>query len=620
LSISFFNFKKNNFIMRTKQLLTLAFVLFTMLSLSAQWVKQNVPSMNGLNKLQSVGKNVLWSANASRSNLGLQIDLQHTPQLIRTGDGGKTYKLGQLPETDYYFIEPYDAKTAYLLGGSFSEPTFLFRRTVDSGATWQNMPFLPPTFPAMVHFYDANNGIYLGDPDNLGYYAAYTTDGGNTFTRIPQSNLPRPLDSEYGWGGDYQILGDNIFMASVNFSTGEWRMLRSTDRGRNWTSGEWFETPHPIFELRFAFTDANNGMALNGIGEDTQKPLYTTDGGATWHESGNMPGLTSYPIDNIPNTQSLMAFFQDTVKGILFTALTNDLGKTWNTRKDVGSYQLDSRYTDFGLAPFINGQLDIVDNNTAWAEFTNFAIHRYDSKTPIVPEKPDLDLELKADNDGLPLYGSVKYTLTVKNRGISPATGVKINWLPPYKRTNNGAGAYAYQSAYSDKGHYDSWNGVWSLDKIDAGASATATFHLFVVKNNENVTQTAQVMACNESDLDSAPSNMSGAAKEDDEVGFAAQASTDLLSLPNDGVRAKTPEFMVSPNPAKDKINVFINADNDNTWSIRMLNNVGQVVYTQKGQSNIMVDIDVKSFVNGLYLVEYEALGERKTEKILVQH
>jgi photosystem II stability/assembly factor-like uncharacterized protein len=620
----FLTSKKNNFIMRTKLLFALSLVLFTTLSVSAQWVKQNTPTMNGLFHMHAVNKNTMWTPNV---NLG-GLDTTHTPQFIRTGDGGKTYKLGQLDKDYLYgfgFIEPFDAKTAYLMAGSASTPNYYFRRTTDSGATWQDMPYHPTTYPGLIHFYDANNGVYVGDPDSLGFFAAFTTNGGNTFSRIPQVNLPRPDADEFTNLGNFQVLGDNLFLETYQFDPQSFylnkRIMRSTDRGRNWTLGAWVNTGD-IFETRFRFTDANNGMILRGIGTlDMKSPLYTTDGGATWKESGNYPGLVSYPIDNIPNSQTMVAIFQDPKRGITFTAATNDLGKTWNSQKEIGASILDKRYADIlGLDYYINGQLEIVDNNTAWAQFSNTAIHRYDSSTPLVPEKPDLDLELKADNDGLPLYGSVKYTLTVKNRGISPATGVKINWLPPYKRTNNGAGAYAYQGAYADKGYYDSWNGVWSLDNIEAGASATATFHLFVVKNNENITQTAQVMACNETDLDSAPNNMSGAAKEDDEVGFMAKASTDLLALPNDGFKAKTPEFMVSPNPAKDKINVFINADADNFWSIRVLNNVGQVVYTKNGQSNGLVDIDAKNLVNGLYLVEYEALGERKIEKIMVQH
>jgi Domain of unknown function DUF11/Secretion system C-terminal sorting domain len=612
--------------MRTKQLLALSFVLFITLSVSAQWVKQTLPKTIGTPAMEypgakkgAIGKNAFWTfsrnVNNDSTNLG-------AVECVRTFDGGKTYQVSTLPFSNIgYFYAPQlvNEGTAYIASANYETGANAVHRSVDSGATWQELSYHPEGFLNAMIFYDANNGIAILDPDSSGSYFAYTTNGGTTFTRLPQTNAPSAGAHEVFYGGGHQVIGDVIFQPAFDSETGDWRMWRSIDRGRNWTAGEWNEE-HSGFGPTTFFTDKDNGLWFSGVATPNPQAFYTINGGETWKPS-TLPGIPSGGVlSSLPNTLNIVGIFEDVQRRMLFSAATNDLGKTWHSEKDLAPYRPDSIYVNLGIQPFGWSNLDIVDNNTAWAKFSRTELYRYDSKTPIIPEKPDLDLELKADNDGLPLYGSVKYTLTVKNRGISPATGVKINWLPPYKRTNNGAGAYAYQSAYSDKGHYDSWNGVWSLDKIDAGASATATFHLFVVKNNENVTQTAQVMACNESDLDSAPSNMSGAAKEDDEVGFAAQASTDLLSLPNDGVRAKTPEFMVSPNPAKDKINVFINADNDNTWSIRMLNNVGQVVYTQKGQSNIMVDIDVKSFVNGLYLVEYEALGERKIEKIVVQH
>jgi photosystem II stability/assembly factor-like uncharacterized protein len=607
--------------MRTKQLLALSFVLFATFSASAQWVKQNIPNLDAtMYYIFSTDKNTLWTYTR---NPVPEKGVIKKAEFLTTADGGKTFrKITAFANSTglNYHIQARDAKNAHLLSADI-DGNFTFQRTVDGAATWQYMPMQPHTFPDHVYFWDDNNGIFVADPDSLGLVMMYTTDGGNSYQRLPQTNYPKVRDTEYPIIGDFQVIGNTFFFWSVDYTTDEWRVWRSTDRGRNWTSGDWFFTETASgFTPRIAFTDDNNGLLLRGIGDNTKNPLYTRDGGATWHESGDIPSYTAWSIKNIPNTQNVMAFFQDTTRKVLYSALTNDLGKTWNTYKDIQPYALDSIFTIFGFPAFVNTQLNIVSNNVAWASFSQNTLYRYDSPIPLVPEKPDLDLELKADNDGLPLYGSVKYTLTVKNRGISPATGVKINWLPPYKRTNDGAGAYAYQAAYSDKGHYDSWNGVWSLDDIEAGASATATFHLFVVKNNENITQTAQIIACNEDDLDSAPSNMSGAAKEDDEVGFIAQASTDLLALPNDAFKAKTSAFRVSPNPAKDKINVFINADNDNSWSIRVLNNVGQVVYTKNGQSNGLVDIDAKNLINGLYLVEYEALGERKIEKIMVQH
>ena len=611
-----------------RSILVLVFflTLFTCIPASAQWVRQNTPKMNGLYTMRAVGKNAMWTSNV---NLG-GLDTAHMWQYIRTGDGGKTYDLKTiLPKEQPAFIcyvHPFDAKTAYLLAAPSTEGSpFIFRHTVDSGATWKNMPFTPPTFPGLIHFYDANNGTYLGDPDSLGFYAAYTTDGGNIFTRIPQSNLPQPDEGEFTQLGGFQVLGDNLFMTNYYFNgeTGEikWRIMRSTDRGRTWTSGEWFNNGE-LFEARFAFTDADNGMVHRGWGTiDKKSPLYTTNGGATWHESGQYPGLVSFPVDVIPNTKTLVSIFQDTVKGVTFTAATNDYGKTWNSRKDVGPSILDRRYAEsLGLDYYVNGQLEIVDNYTAWAQFSNTAIHRYESTTPLVPEQPDLDLELKADNEGLPLYGYVKYTLSVRNRGISPATGVKINWLPPYKRTDNGTAPYAFTSAYSDKGRYDSWNGVWTIDKLDAGAIGTASFHLFVLDNSRDVSQTAQVTACNEKDLDSSPNNMVGAAKEDDEVGYISKARNNMADMPNDVLRTIYSDFDVSPNPVRDRINITINPKKDTDWSIRVLNNIGQMVYTQSGLYSKNIEVDAQNFENGLYIIEYQSEGERKIEKVMIQH
>ena len=172
--------------------------------------------------------------------------------------------------------------------------------------------------------------------------------------------------------------------------------------------------------------------------------------------------------------------------------------------------------------------------------------------------------------------------------------------------------------AYSDKGRYDSWNGVWTLDKLDAGSTATATFHLFVLDNSKTITQTAQVTACNEKDIDSSPNNMSGAAKEDDEIGFVAQ--TNIADLANSHIEPQLLEVAVSPNPAKDKLGITVNPVKDFEWTVQLLNSLGQAVFSQKGESYQRLDIDVKSLENGLYLVEYLSNGERKVEKVLIQH
>jgi photosystem II stability/assembly factor-like uncharacterized protein len=586
------------------------------------WVKQNVPILDAsIYYLLATDKNTLWTY--TRDNVPDSAHIKKA-EFLRTGDGGKTYKKGTLYDNaaDYFYhIQPFDGKTAHLISAK-NDGTFAFQRTVDSGATWQNMPMQPRTFPDVVYFWDTNNGIFVADPDSLGLVIMYTTNGGNTYTRVPQTNVP-PIDAanEFALIGEYQVVGNTIFISITNFNTNQFSVWRSIDRGRNWTAGAWFETgTAPGFTARYAFSDANNGLLLRGIHNTSQKPLYTEDGGKTWHESGNLPSYTSWAIDKVPNTQNFMAFFQDTMRGMLYSALTNDLGKTWHSKKDVISYQLNADFTPFGFPPFVDNHLSIVSNNSAWARFTDSDLYRYDSTTPIVAEKPDLELTLTADNNGLPLWGYVKFTLTMTNRGISRATGIKANWLPPYKRTNNGGEAFANVGAYSSKGNYNWWTGDWNVNELAAGETATATFHLFVVKNTANVTQTAQITACNESDLDSAPNNMTVTSSEDDEARFTSAARPAIIDNPNPKSTPSVSALKVSPNPAKDKAFVVVNDKTEAEWTVKIVNNTGQVVYTQTGQNSQLVEVNTEGLPNGLYVVEFKNGLEKKVEKLMVQH
>lgn len=215
----------------------------------------------------------------------------------------------------------------------------------------------------------------------------------------------------------------------------------------------------------------------------------------------------------------------------------------------------------------------------------------------------NFDLSITADNNNLSLYSSIKYTLRITNRGTTNATNVRVFWLPPYKRFEGDAKPFAYQAAYSSKGHYDSWHGYWTIDNLAPGESATATFHLFVVNNTLNVTQTAQVAACNQRG-----SNFN----DNNTVFYQAQLVTKASS--------ELSPLSISPNPAHDKINVDIINDTDKEWTVRLLNTIGQTVAIQKGQYSRIVSLDVHNLQNGLYIVDYQSAGERKIEKVLVQH
>ena len=605
--------KKNNY----SSAIFLSFVLLTGFTTStfAQWVKQNIPATkNDITYPLTAGKQGMWMVTASYTldTIGKPIELIHTK------DGGKTYSISTLIQDGRNYVmgvNPVDSVTAYLFNNDYVNGHYLIQKTTNGGQTWQNLPYKPQTYPDVLYFFDKNNGVYIADPDSNGLIIMQTTDAGISFTRIPNSQLPATLPHEVALTDGYKVIKDAIYILTIDYSTfDKSRIWRSVDRGKTWSAPtNWLESTE--FHLgSFDFSDNIHGMIMPNVFSSFNYSMFTEDGGITWQKGSILPGEKTFPIANLRGTHTYMALFGDTSRGKLFSAITNDFGKTWNSFKDVAPYTLDDTY---GL-PINFANLEIVDNHTAWSRFSRLELFRYDSPIPLVPEQPDLDLKLTADTEGLPLYGSIKYTLTVTNRGIAPATGVKINWLPPYKRTNNGVGPYAYQAAYADKGRYDSWNGVWTIDKLDAESSATATFHLFVLDNSKDVIQTAQVTACNERDLDSAPNNMTAMAKEDDEVGYVAPSS--FVQNVFTDIRRSASEFTVSPNPVQNVMNIIIYLSDNADWSIRVFNSIGQMVYTQNGQNSRILEIDSQGFESGVYFVEYEVNGERRVEKVLVQH
>ena len=592
----------------------------------AQWVKQSLPATigtphmtyPGLNK-NAIGKNFLMMFTYNFDGNSSQVG---SVEAVRTTDGGRTYRTSTLPiNMSGYHRAPYllDAKTAFLATTHIETNATAIYRTVDSGATWQVLPYHPQSFLNAVVFFDQNNGIAICDRDSVGAFIAYTTNGGISFTRLPQTNVPNARPEEVILGGGEQVIGNAIIQPTLDLETGLFRMWRSTDRGRNWAAGEWMEETSP-FGPNTIFTDANNGLWIQGEVTPENHAFYTTDGGHTWQESGALPGLISGgPMSYLPKTNNIVGVFEDAARLMIFTAITNDYGKTWNSKKDVAPYKPDTIYVDlYGVPPFAWTNLDIVDNNTAWAKLSRTELYHYNSSTPLVPEKPDLDLELTADNNGLPLWGSVKFTLTIKNRGISKATDIKVNWLPPYKRTNNGAGAFAYQAAYSSKGQYDSWNGVWSINELQAGETQTATFHLFVVDKSRNVTQTAQIVAENEQDLDSQPNNMTITAKEDDEVTFISVAPITNFAEPESHNQSSF-GFKAFPNPTNDNVTVYYKLDGADYVTFTLSDINGRILY-EKTTPSVKTGsemVSLQDLPKGIYLLKMARTNESKTEKII---
>ena len=197
-------------------------------------------------------------------------------------------------------------------------------KTSDGGASWIRQPSASynsdSSFTNLVYFWDADNGLTMGDPAN-GYFEIYTTsDGGTNWSRVPANPALIPLDgSEYGLTNNFTVSGNTIWTG-----TSEGRILKSTDRGLTWTS---LISPMPDLQMAaMAFTDQNNGL----IQSDSFNLYDTHDGGVTWSQvpyTGPLRNLSLTAVPGMANAYiSVGQFSELSARGSSYSV---DGGETW---------------------------------------------------------------------------------------------------------------------------------------------------------------------------------------------------------------------------------------------------------------------------------------------------
>ncbi|PJJ59968.1 T9SS type A sorting domain-containing protein [Hymenobacter chitinivorans] len=323
-----------------KILLPLSLLCGLGLSAQAQWVLQNTtnpetpPGFYG-SSIYTVSNDVAWQllreggvANAPVNNFA------------RTANGGVSWQAGSITGTNGYQaanIHAMDANTAYVAQfGAGGE----ILKTTNAGKNWTKVTSssqysAPGSFANWVYFFDANNGVTLGDPTS-GYFEVYTTsNGGTTWTRVPSANLPTPLDAhEYGLVGSYFALGNTIWAGTSHFeaddATGKpARILKSTDRGLTWTASSAIPAFGSSGQISaIVMTDANNGIANNGL-----TMVYTTDGGTTWQPRTYTGNFGSSDISSVPGTNLIVSVGPNVASPTSLaqygSSYSKDNGATW---------------------------------------------------------------------------------------------------------------------------------------------------------------------------------------------------------------------------------------------------------------------------------------------------
>ena len=299
-------------------ILLLNILLFIAIA-NAQWQRQTVDTKASLRGLSVVNEKIIWASGTGGT-------------FLRTIDGGKTWKVGFVPNAeklDFRDVEAFDEKEAYLLSIGEGESSRIYK-TTDGGATWklQFKNTNPKAFFDAIAFWDSRNGIAMSDPVDSKYVLISTKDGGANWKILPNDKMPKAKEGEAAFAASGTCLIING-KSDVFLVTGgnDARVFRSNNRGLSWLVSE---TPivkgtagSGIFSI--AMQDKTRGAIVGGNYEKpndiTNNLAFTSNGGKSWNLTKGLNGYRSGVV--FVDKKTIVAV------GSSGSDISFDGGKTW---------------------------------------------------------------------------------------------------------------------------------------------------------------------------------------------------------------------------------------------------------------------------------------------------
>jgi len=222
----------------------------------------------------------------------------HQGTYSRTTDGGTTWETAVVPGADtlqFRDVHAASASEAWLLSAGPGELSNIYH-TDDAGATWslQWTNPEPDGFYDCLEFWDANRGALYGDAVDGGLRIMRTEDGGKTWTRVPDDDVPPAGEAEGGFAasGTCLTVGDEgrAWISTGNADPS--RVLVTSDYGRSWQARS---QPIPGGEggglFSVSFRDSQHGVVFGGSLSPDAEPgprvAVSNDGGMSWTVAGD---------------------------------------------------------------------------------------------------------------------------------------------------------------------------------------------------------------------------------------------------------------------------------------------------------------------------------------------
>lgn len=224
---------------------------------------------------------------------------------------------------------------------SVGSPALLFKINATKGAELVYIEDGEGVFYDAMTFWNAKEGVAIGDSVNGCLSIIITRDGGTTWKKLSCAQLPKGIVGEGAFAAsntNIKTIGDKTWVATTSG-----RVLFSGDKGKTWQVFQTLiknkEDTEGIYSIDF--WNEYLGIAIGGdyTNPDNNRAnkAITADGGKTWKllADGTNPGYKSC-VQFVSNTNGK----EIVAVGFTGVSYSSDLGETWKNLSNEAFYTI----------------------------------------------------------------------------------------------------------------------------------------------------------------------------------------------------------------------------------------------------------------------------------------